>query len=152
MEQLDSIDRLILNELQNSFPVSLQPYAEIGLRLGLDESEVIARIEQLKQSGIIRRIGGIVDSRCLGFYSTLCAAMVSVDRIDEVAEWINRLPQVTHNYIREHEWNLWFTLTAESQDEVRKIIEDVEDSLGIRVLSMPARKIYKIKVAFDMGE
>jgi len=152
MQNLDAIDRLILNEIQDAFPLSLCPYNDIGLRIGLTEAEVIEHIEKLKQAGIVRRIGGIIDSRKWGFYSTLCAARIPSARIDEIAEWINRLPQVTHNYTRDYEWNLWFTLTAESSEQVKSIINDIEQSLDIQVLNMPVRKLYKIKVSFDMGE
>lgn len=148
---LEKTDQAILDILQNAFPMSLQPYKDMGSALGIGEDEVLQRIGRMKSEGLIRRIGGIIDSRHLGFYSTLCTISVPQGRIDEVADVVNRISGVTHNYLREHHYNMWFTLTAASQLEVEKQLKELEESLGLIVLSMPTRKVYKIKVSFDMG-
>jgi len=152
MNELSRTDREILNILQADFPLTTSPYRDVAKSLNLDEEEVIARIQAMKKSGLIRRIGGIMDARSLGFYSTLCACKVPEQRIDEVAGIINRQKGVTHNYIRDHEYNMWFTLTAPSQDEAMQILKSLQNDAGIEVISMPAKQVYKIKVSFEMSE
>ncbi|NLV21531.1 MAG: Lrp/AsnC family transcriptional regulator [Syntrophomonadaceae bacterium] len=149
---LDRIDRLILDILQNALPLTCQPFADIALQLEISEDEVIRRIAVMKETGLIRRIGGIMNSQQLGYFSTLCALSVPAERIDEVAEKINRLAGVTHNYLRDHHYNIWFTITAPSQSDAEKQLQELEQDCGLSILSMPARKLYKIKVSFDMGD
>lgn len=151
MGELDAIDLEILDMLQNGFPLAVQPFREMGDRLQIDEEQVISRIGAMKASGLIRRIGGIIDSRKMGFYSSLCAVAVPEARINETAELINALPGVTHNYLREHEMNMWFTLTMPSREQLAEKISELEFILGLKIISMPAQEVYKIKVAFDMG-
>lgn len=148
---IDKYDQLILDILQNSFPLTLKPYQDIGQQLDINEDEVLERIGRMKAEGLIRRIGGIMDSGQLGFYSTLCAVAVPDGRIEEVAAIINMNAGVTHNYLRDHQYNIWFTLTCSSQQEMQKQIKDLEESTACKIISMPTRKVYKIKVSFDMG-
>ena len=118
--------------------------------MGISEGEVLSRIGSMKSAGLIRRIGGIMDTRSLGYYSTLCTAMVPDSRVDEAAEAINRLPGVTHNYLRDHDYNLWFTLTVPTREEADRILTELESELGVEIVSMPAEKVFKIRVNFDM--
>ena len=150
MPALDSIDRQILNLMQNDFPVAAQPFKIMAERMGISEGEVLSRIGSMKSAGLIRRIGGIMDTRSLGYYSTLCTAMVPDSRVDEAAEAINRLPGVTHNYLRDHDYNLWFTLTVPTREEADRILTELESELGVEIVSMPAEKVFKIRVNFDM--
>lgn len=151
MKTWDELDSQILNLLQTQFPVSLTPFRDIALQLGSTEEEVLTRIANLHQDGIIRRIGGIINSHALGFYSTLCACQVAEDRIVEVGEIISSYPQVTHNYVRDHQlYNVWFTLTAETKPLALEIIREMERRTATSIVNMPARKVYKIKVAFEM--
>jgi DNA-binding Lrp family transcriptional regulator len=152
MMALNSLDRDILNLLQNEFPISVRPYQKMADTLGIDEEILLERIKHLKDSGIIRRIGGIMDSRSLGFYSVLCAGTVEEDRIDQVAQRISAEPGVTHNYRRNHRLNLWFTLTAPTQDQAEIILQNLEKELGITVHTMPAERVYKIKLSLPMQE
>jgi len=98
---MDSADRKLLNLLQTDFPLVARPYAEVALQLGTSENDAIARVKRLASSGIIRKIGPILDSRALGYASTLAAMAVPENQIDRVAEIVNSFPGVTHNYIRE---------------------------------------------------
>jgi DNA-binding Lrp family transcriptional regulator len=151
VKKRDELDNQILNMLQNNFPVSLTPYTDMAVQLGIEEEEMINRIKVLREDGIIRRIGGIVDSRALGFYSTLCACQVPDQRVDEVGEIISSYPQVTHNYVRDHhDYNIWFTLTAESEELALSIIAEMEKRTATSIVNMPAEKVYKIKVSFEM--
>lgn len=148
---LDKTDQSLLNLLQNAFPLSIRPFQGLAEELAISEKEVLERIGRMKSEGLIRRIGGVMDSSKLGFISTLCAISVTEDRIEEVAAVINRNPGVTHNYLREHHYNLWFTLTCPSQQDLDSQIEELERLTGCAIRSMPTRKVYKIKVSFDMG-
>ncbi len=149
---LDSLDRQLLNLMQNDFPLTTRPYLDLARKLDISEDEVLTRIQIMKQRGLIRRTGAIIDSRQIGFYSTLCACRVENEQIDKVAAIINAQKGVTHNYVRDHFYNIWFTLTALSQDEAVKIIKDMEQTAGIKILTMPAIKTYKIRVSLNMGE
>jgi len=151
MLSLQDIDRAILDGLQNDFPLTEQPYLDMANKLAIGEAELLERIARMRTSGLIRRIGGIMDSRRLGFYSTLCAVAVPEVRIDSVAAVINQLPGVTHNYLRDNAYNIWFTLAAPSEVEAAETVRDLESILGLKIMTMPARKVYKIKVSFDMG-
>ena len=150
--KLDQLDRSLLDILQNEMPLSCQPFKDIADQLGVNVNEVIERIAAMKESGLIRRIGGIMNSKQLGYFSTLCAMTVPAERIEEVAEMINKLAGVTHNYLRDHHFNIWFTLTSSSKSEIEKQLQDLEQASGLQILPMPAKKLYKIKVSFDMGD
>ena len=150
--RLDHTDHSILDILQNSMPLTLQPFKDIADQLAIREDEVIGRIDAMKKSGLIRRIGGIIDSHHLGYYSTLCAIDVPDKRIDEVAAMINQMPGVTHNYLRDHTYNIWFTLTSPTKADSDKQLKELERSCGLKILSMPTTKVYKIKVSFAMGD
>lgn len=147
---LDKTDQVMLNILQNSFPLSVQPYKDIAQELGIEEDEVLRRIARLKNDGLIRRIGGIMNSSQLGFYSTLCAMSVPEAQIEATAGLINKMAGVTHNYLREHYYNIWFTLTVKSREEAARQLLELEEASGLKVISMPANRVYKIKVSFDM--
>lgn len=149
---INSLDRKILELLQNKFPICVHPYRQIADILGVDEVYLLQRIQYLKDEGIIRRIGGIMDSRNLGYYSVLCACEVPEGRVDQVAARISAERGVTHNYRRNHRLNLWFTLTAPTQSQAAQILQSLEDELGVEIHTMPAEKVYKIKLSLPMQE
>jgi DNA-binding Lrp family transcriptional regulator len=150
-QELDDLDRAILNEIQSHFPLVPRPYAEMGKRVGLTEEEVLERVQALHDAGIIRRIGANFTSRKLGYTSTLCAARVPPERLERFAAMVNRYPGVTHNYLRKHRYNVWFTLIAESPERLAEIIEEIREESGVaEILSLPAKEVFKIKVDFPM--
>ncbi len=145
---MDEKDKALLNEIQSDFPVESHPYRVIGLRIGMDEEQVLARIAGLRKQGIIRRLGASINSRGIGFVSTLCAARVPEEHFDSFVRTVNACSGVTHNYQRKHEYNVWFTLIAPSLPEKERTIKELIDKTGIDVLELPARNIFKIKVDF----
>ncbi len=147
---LNELDRAILNEIQSHFPIVSRPYQEVGRRVGASEAEVIRRVQAMYEAGVIRRIGANFTSRKLGYTSTLCAAEVAPDQLEPFATVVNRYPGVTHNYLRRHRYNVWFTLIAESQERLTEILAEISRATGIRVLSLPAKEIFKIKVDFPV--
>ncbi len=150
---MDNRDKELLNKIQRDFPVCSKPYLQLAEELGISEDEVIERISNLKKEGIIRRLGGTFDSRKLGYKSTLCAIKVPEERISEVTNIINSFIGVTHNYLREHEYNMWFTLIAPSKEHIISVLEQMKLKTGIDdILYLPAINFFKINVNFDMNE
>lgn len=150
---LDQKDKDILNLVQGDFPITSRPFLTVAEEVGLTEDEVIQRLAAMKDKGLIRRIGGIFDSKKLGYHSTLCAIRVPEDRLQEVADLINSYINVTHNYIREHSYNMWFTLIAPSEEAVEQILTEIRNKTGIDdVINLPAVNFFKIRVNFNMNE
>lgn len=150
---LDQKDKDILNLVQGDFPITSRPFLTVAEKVGLTEDEVIQRLAAMKEKGLIRRIGGIFDSKKLGYHSTLCAIRVPEDRLQEVGDHINSYINVTHNYIREHSYNMWFTLIAPSEEAVEQILTEIRNETGIDdVINLPAVNFFKIRVNFNMNE
>jgi DNA-binding Lrp family transcriptional regulator len=149
--ELDPTDRAILNRIQSDFPITSRPYLSIATEIGLTEQEVVDRVRRLKQSGIIRRIGGNFVPGKLGYVSTLCAARVPADQVAGFAEAVNRHPGVTHNYLRENTFNVWFTFIAPSMAEIEAKLREISIETGItEIINLPATKVFKIKAQFDV--
>lgn len=149
---MDAYDKQILDTIQSGFPLEPRPYAVVGEKLGLTEAEVLARVRALKERGIIRRIGASYQSAKLGWRSTLCAAKVPEDKLEEFTAEVNSHVGVTHNYIRDHEYNVWFSFIGPSWEKVCETLEGITAKTGIDILNLPAEKMFKIKVDFKMGE
>jgi siroheme decarboxylase len=148
---LDDIDKAILNRIQSDFPIASRPYLTIADDLGLSGSDVLNRLIRLKESGIIRRIGGNFVPGKLGFVSTLCAARVPEDNLTLFAETVNSYPGVTHNYQRDSHFNIWFTFIAPTMAEIEAHLKDISQATGVReILNLPATKVFKIKAHFDL--
>lgn len=148
---MDAADKAILNRIQSDFPITKRPFQTIGESVGLQEEEVLRRVVRLKETGIIRRIGGNFVPEKLGFVSTLCAARVPEDKIDAFAEAVNRYPGVTHNYLRDNLYNVWFTFIAPSTEMIRERLEEVSQATGIiQILNLPATRVFKIRAQFDV--
>ncbi|MCL6621041.1 MAG: AsnC family transcriptional regulator [Syntrophobacterales bacterium] len=147
---LDELDRAILNEIQSHFPLLPRPYAEVAARVGSTEAEVLARVQALYDSGVIRRIGANFTSRKLGYTSTLCAAHVPPEDLERFVQVVNRYPGVTHNYLRRHHYNVWFTLIAPSASRLEEILTEISRESGVEILSFPAVEVFKIKVDFPV--
>lgn len=139
----------LLDRLQSGFPLVPRPYQALAEELGATPGDVFRAIRWLNARGTIRRLGASFDSRSLGYASTLCAVRVPEDRVDEAAAIINSYPGVTHNYLREDDYNLWFTLAAGSQEQLASLIREIRERTGIDdMLDLPALKTYKIDVGF----
>ena len=121
----------------------------IGDDLGLDESEVIERLDALKQSGAISRIGAVVAPHRAG-WSTLAAMAVPAERLEEVAALVSACPEVNHNYEREHRFNLWFVITGEDRDHVARVLTDISDRTKLDVLDLPLEQAFHIDLGFPI--
>ena len=148
---MDATNKNILNEIQSDFPITPRPFLELGRRLGLSENEVIEAIKRLRDEGIIRRIGGNFHSSKLNFASTLCAAKVPQEKIDDFVEIVNSYPGVTHNYLRNNDYNIWFTFIAQDMGYIEKAIQEISEKTGVTAIrNLPAVRTFKIKVDFEV--
>src|SRR5262245_5614304 len=111
-EQIDNLDKKLLNDIQWSFPLVERPYLEISIQHQISEDEVMQRIIRLRALGLIRQINAIFDTRRLGYKSALVAFAIRSDKIDYIAAMVNKHPGVSHNYERNHEYNMWFTIAV----------------------------------------
>lgn len=144
---MDQIDKQLITLIQTGFPVTERPYAAIGDHLGIEEQEVIERLKAIERSGEIRRLGASFDSRKLGYSSTLCAVHVPPEKLERAVEAINFYHNVTHNYERNHYYNVWFTLIAPGHDRIEEILKEIEERAGIGpILNLPAIRMFKIQV------
>ncbi len=148
---MDSVDGRLLNMIQKDFPLSSQPFRDLGDKLGLSEEEVIERIKNLKDRGFIRRMGGIFDPKSMGYKSTLVAVEVQPNHLEETASFVSSYSEVTHNYQRGHPFNLWFTLIAPTEERIREIIDAVGKLPGVEsVMNLPSERLFKIGTYFPM--
>ena len=148
---LEHLVNAILNRIQSDFPITPRPYLKVADELGLTEKEVLDRVAELKKGGIIRRIGGNFVPGKLGFVSTLCAARVPADQIEQFAEIVNRYPGVTHNYQRDNKYNVWFTFISPSMEEIEANLAKIAEESGVDdILNLPATRVFKIKAQFDV--
>lgn len=150
-EALDEVDRALLNALQWDFPVDRRPFAVLGQRLGLAEPDVRARVAKAKEAGVLRQLSAIFDTRALGYASALVAAKVDPDRVDEAAAVIDAHPGVSHDYKRNHDYNLWYTLAVPPGESFDEHLDALHRESGARVTrKLPTLRLYKIGVKLDM--
>jgi DNA-binding Lrp family transcriptional regulator len=148
---MDSIDKKILNIIQKKFPVVAEPFKEVAEKLGIGEDEVLKRIKNLKDEGVIRRIGAVFDSKKMGFVSTLCAARVPEEKLKTFVEVVNSFAGVTHNYRRSHEYNVWFTFIAPDEGTLEKSLAEIRNRTDVTdIISMPAAQTFKIDATFEL--
>jgi DNA-binding Lrp family transcriptional regulator len=148
---MDALDKEILNEIQWSFPLLAEPYKELANRFHITNDEMKSRISSLKTSGVLRQLSAIFDTRRLGYKSSLVAMAIEPDKLDFVANQINRHPGVSHNYERNHEYNLWFTLATPPGTDLKTEVDRFMKLPGInKVRLLPTIKLFKIGVKLDM--
>ena len=151
MDDLDEIDKKILNTIQSHFPVDPHPYHILAEQIGISEADALKRVERLRSKGVIRRIGAVFSSSGLGFHSTLVGVRVDPKCIEKVAKKINSLSGITHHYQREDAFNLWFTLTVKDSKTIDQIVEQIKNWEGVAdILNLPSTRTFKIKVDFQI--
>jgi len=148
---MDDLDRQLLNRIQSDFPLAVRPFAELGEPLGISEDDVVARMRSLKDGRIVRQISAIFDTKSLGYKSSLVAMRVDPDRISEAARIINEHPGVTHNYERNHQYNLWFTIAVPPTSDLEAVVQRIHEMARAEVTRvMYTLRLFKIGVNLDM--
>jgi len=146
MPELDAVERRIIDALQGDFPVCERPYAEAAARLGLSEGELLDRLQRLLDAHVLTRFGPMYQVERLGGAFVLAALAVPEGRYDEVAALVNALPQVAHNYRREHVLNMWFVLATETQAGIGEAIARIEQDSGLPVFAFPKEREYFVEM------
>jgi DNA-binding Lrp family transcriptional regulator len=148
--QFDRRDRILLNHVQGGFPVVSRPFAALGEALGMSEEEVLFRLRHLMKRGVLSRLGPILNARQMGGERTLAALHVPAERFEEVAAIVNRLPTISHNYARDHHYNMWFVVSSDDEAEVERTLQSIERETGLRPLNLPALEEYFVEVNFEL--
>lgn len=146
---MDTVDRAIINTLQDGFPVCEHPFAEVASTLNLTEGELIKRVQSLLDEGILNRFGPMYHIERMGGHITLAAMKVPDPRFSLVTKIINSFPEVAHNYERNHKLNIWFVISAETQEEIADVIESIEQQTGLPVYNMPKEREYYVGLKFN---
>ena len=146
---LTNFQKKLCNVLQEGLPICPRPFAEIAKVLNADEMDVLQQISRLKKLGVIRRICALMNHRALGMTSTLVAAHVPQESLKKVAEAINSLANVSHNYQRNHYYNLWFTLRAPTVSQIEMMLSNLSGCFGVDFHSLPVRRVFKLDARFD---
>jgi DNA-binding Lrp family transcriptional regulator len=148
---MDTIDRLIVNELQIGVPICERPYAEVAARLGISEQVLIDRLQKLLDDGLLSRFGPMYHAERLGGALTLAALKVPAADFAWVTELVNAHPEVAHNYARDHELNMWFVLGTEAPQRIAEVIAMIEQETGLRVYNMPKLEEFYVGLHFELG-
>lgn len=145
---LDALDRQLLNRLQEGFPVCERPYQAAAAELGIDENELIHRIRNLLETGYLSRFGPMFHAERMGGGLSLAAMSIPADQFDQVAEVVNSLPEIAHNYARDHALNMWFVIATETRQEVEDVVERIQQQTGYPVYNMPKIEEFYVGLRF----
>jgi DNA-binding Lrp family transcriptional regulator len=151
---MDQLNRRILQELQDNFPIEANPYKIVANRLHISRGELWERVQQMLDEGVIRRIGASIDSRKLGFSSTLAAVSVEPECVDRAAKIIGAFHEVTHSYLRNDTFNIWFTIIAVDEQRIEEILDLIRDSLSLeksKILNLPVKRLFKLDARFKVS-
>ena len=144
------LQRALLNNFQQGFPLSARPYADLAEQLGVSEQEVIQTLKELQDNKTISRVGPVFRVGSVGA-STLAAMAVPAERLEEVAAVVNEYDAVNHNYEREHDFNLWFVATAADEEDLQDTLRDIEQRTGLEVMYLPMLEDYHIDLGFELS-
>ena len=154
---MDTLDRKLLDRLQEGLPLVSRPFEAVARELGTNESAVLERLRELAARGLLRRLGPVIDPKKVGRVGTLAAMAVPEERMEEVAQIVSAWDGVSHNYLREPlrghcPYNLWFTLSAESPEALEEALAEVERQTGLAVARLPTKRMFKIGVRFNLSD
>ena len=151
--ELDAVDKELITQIQKEFPEDLRPFHKLGEMVGVSETEAISRIGNYKKISLVRQISAIFDTNALGYKSCLVAMKIPKANLEEAVKIINEHPGVSHNYERDHDFNVWFTIAVDPNsrlglDRTVDILNTKTRSTGTRLL--PSLRVFKIGVKFDL--
>lgn len=147
---MTGLERRLLDRYQRGLPVSATPFADMAQEMGVSEQEVLSTLQRLRDQKILSRVGPVFDHHRAGA-STLAALAVPPERLEEIAAYINHFDGVNHNYAREHEFNLWFVVTAADQAQLQAVLATIEHDTGMRLLNLPMEQAYHIDLGFKLA-
>ena len=143
---MDDIDRAIINTLQGDLPVCERPYLEAAKRVGISEDELLQRLTALREANVLTRIGPLFQIERMGGAFTLAALRAPEEQYDDVAERVNAMPEIAHNYRRDHDLNMWFVIATETPGEIAQVIERIETNTGCQVFNFPKSREYFVEM------
>lgn len=146
---LSETDRRLINAFQGGFPICERPFQVAAEALGLDEASLIARVEALLAAGVLSRFGPLFNADRMGGINVLAAMAVPAADFDELAEFVNRQPEIAHNYRREHALNLWFVGAAETPEKVESAFARIESASGLPVYRFPKEREFFVELILD---
>ena len=149
MPDLSAFEKRLCNALQEGLPISQRPFAEIAKILGSNKDEVLKQTRDLLNRGVIRRIGAIINWQAIGWATTLATTSIEEEKLKNVVEAVNQIDEVSHNYLRDHYYNLWFTLRADSQKKIDEILGRLSEQFATAFHSLPVVRVFKLDVRFD---
>jgi siroheme decarboxylase len=150
MQKLTELQKKLCSRLQLGLAICERPFMQMANELGIDEKIVLEQAAELKRTGVIRRISAMINHRALGKTSTLAAAHIPHDKLDDVVSAVNSLEGVSHNYLRGHYYNLWFTLQEKSSEEIERVLSALSGRFGEKFYSLPVVQTFKLEVHFDL--
>lgn len=143
------LERRLLDEYQHGLPLEPRPFARIAAELGVSEREVLESLARLQAAGVVSRVGPVLRPNRVGV-STLAAMAVPPERLDDVAAMVSALPEVNHNYAREHHFNLWFVVTASDRAHLDGVLDTIAEGTGLEVMDLPMLEEYFIDLGFRL--
>jgi DNA-binding Lrp family transcriptional regulator len=146
MPELDAVDRRIIDRWQGGFPICERPYAEVAGQLGIAEDDLLQRLERLLADKVLTRFGPMLQIERMGGAFVLAALAVPEERYEAVAALVNALPQVAHNYRREHLLNMWFVLATETPAGIAEAVARIERDTGLPVHAFPKEREYFVEM------
>ncbi|CAI8775577.1 Siroheme decarboxylase NirG subunit [Pseudomonas sp. IT-P12] len=147
---MDDLDRRLINRLQLGLPLVRHPWKALAAELHSSDSELLDRLHRLLEDGVLTRFGPMFDIEQLGGAFTLAALAVPEERFDEVAEQLHALPEVAHNYRREHLWNMWFVLACATEQRLGDTLQHIETLTGLPLLNLPKEETYHVGLYFPV--
>lgn len=149
--QIDALSRRLIDRFQHGMPLCAEPYRAMAEALDCSEDDVLACLGRLEQAGGLSRIGPVFEHSRAGA-STLVALAVPESSLEQVAQRISLLPEVNHNYLREHRYNLWFVLTGPNRAHIDRLLNEIAGETGLTPLDLPMQAAYRIDLGFPIGE
>ena len=147
---MDDFDRQLINRLQHGLPLVRHPWRALADELGADPQQLRTRVQALLDDGTLTRFGPMFDIERLGGAFTLAALSVPEERFDAVAALLDVMPEVAHNYRREHAWNMWFVLGCATPEGITETIAQIETQTGLPVLNLPKEETYHVGLHFPV--
>jgi len=149
MREFSQLEQRLLNEFQHGLPLTAEPFADIARQLGVYETTVLETLQRLQTEGAVSRVGAVFRPNRIGA-STLAAIAVPETELEQVADIVSSFAEVNHNYEREHRFNLWFVVVAEDEQQLQRVLQEIENSCGYTVLDLPLLNEHFIDLGFDL--